>query len=208
MALATYADLKTSIAAWATRTELTATLPDFVAWAHQEISRRLRANVLLTAIDLTLSAETIAQPAGFLAFKRLYLDTTPRRQLTTVSAETAMAMSAEYATSSYPTAVAVEGTLLRFAPLFSGTTTVAKALYYKAPTTLVAAGDTNVVLTKYPFLYLYGSLEALFRYIEDDNNAGIYGGQFGALIEDINAKEAGDLMSGPLQMHAYSGGVV
>jgi hypothetical protein len=42
-----------------------------------------------------------------------------------------MDMSMEFASSTYPTHVAVEGTLLRFAPLFTGTTTTAPCLYYK-----------------------------------------------------------------------------
>ena len=52
--------------------------------------------------------------------------------------------------------------------------------------------------TKYPFLYLYGALEALFRYLEDDNNTDRYGGLFGALLDSINAEEAKDATRGPL----------
>jgi hypothetical protein len=50
-----------------------------VTWADQEIARRLRCNAMLASANLTLSAETIAQPTGFLAIKRLYLDVTPRQ---------------------------------------------------------------------------------------------------------------------------------
>jgi hypothetical protein len=39
-------------------------------------------------------------------------------------------MSSDFA-DTYPSHVAVEGTLLRFAPTFTGTTTTAAALYYK-----------------------------------------------------------------------------
>jgi cytidylate kinase len=71
-----------------------------------------------------------------------------------------------------------------------------------------ADADTNVVLAAYPYLYLYGGLEALFRYQEDDNNADRYGQSFGALIEDINNRDAKDSTSGELQLHNYAGGVV
>jgi hypothetical protein len=54
------------------------------------------------------------------------------------------------------------------------------------------------VLTAYPYLYLYGALEALFLYLEDDNNADRYGQRFGALIDSINAEAARDTMRGPL----------
>lgn len=208
MSLDTYAGLKASIADWSTYSDVTTEIPDFVAWAHQEICRRLRANVMLATADLTLSAETVAQPTGFLGFKRVYLDTTPRRRIFTTSAESAMDLGFQMAPAQYPTHVAKEGTLLRFAPPFTGTTTVAKSLYFKKPTTLTADGDTNVVLAEYPYLYLYGSLEALHAFKEDAEMASSFGGKFGALLDDINNRDAGDSMSGPLVSMPAPGGVV
>lgn len=208
MALTNYGELLTAIEDWSTWTGATTQVPDFVTWAQEEIARRLRCNTMLASADLTLSAEVIAQPTGFEAFKRVYLDTTPRRRIETTSAEGAMDLAYEFASSTYPTHVAVEGTNLRFAPQFTSTTTVAKALYYKTPTVMTADADTNVIMTKYPMLYLFGALEALYRYKEDDNNADRFGAQFGALIQDINASEAKDAMSGPLQVQVAPGGVV
>lgn len=208
MALTTYGGVKTALAAWASNTALTAQLDDFLTWADQEIARRLRANVLLASASLTLSAETISQPTGFLAFKRVFLDTTPRRKLMTISAEGAMDLSTEFTSDTYPTHVAIEGTLLRFAPQFTGTTTTATCLYYKRQAAMSADGDTNVVLAAYPYLYLYGGLEALFSYQEDDNMADRYGQKFGALIEDINTRDAKDSTSGELQVRPYPGGMI
>lgn len=198
MSLSTYAGLRTSVGSWATKTSLTDQIPDFVAWAHQEICRRLRAPVLYARASATVNAETIAAPDGFLAAKRFYLDLSPRVALNVTSSERLIDITSECGTGTYPTHFAVEGVdTLAFAPLFSGSAT-GQLLYYKAPTALVEDDDTNVVLTKYPFLYLFGSLEALFRYLEDDNNAQIYGGQFGALLDSINAEEAKDAYRGPL----------
>jgi hypothetical protein len=208
MSLGTYGGLKDSIADWSTYSDLTTQIPDFVTWAHQEICRRLRANVMLASADLTLSAETISQPTGFLGFKRLYLDTTPRRRIFTTSAESAMDLGTQFAASSYPTHVATEGTVLRFAPPFTATTTVGKGLYYKEPVALSADSDTNVVLTKYPYLYLFGSLEALHAFKEDEEMAASFGGKFGALLDDINNRDAADTMSGPLVSMPAPGGVV
>lgn len=198
MGLANYGELQASIAAWATKTSLTAQIPDFVAWAHQEIGRRLRCPLLYARADVTVGAESVAAPAGFLAAKRFFLDLTPRRQLRLVDSATAIDMSCSQGTGDYPSVFAVEGTdTLAFAPLFGGSTT-GKLLFYKAPDLLVDDADSNVVLAKYPFLYLWGALQALFRYLEDDNNAAIYGGQFDQLIASINAEEARDALRGPI----------
>lgn len=207
MAFSNYAELQASIAAWATRSDLTATIPDFIAWAQQEIGRRLRSRWMLTRADLAITGEFVAQPADFQALKSLRLATTPRVNIDVVSPEIIEDSYSWNSTQTNPEQVAVEGSNFHFGPAFSGTPT-GKLLYYATPVAMVNDADTNVILIKYPYLYLDGSLEALFRYIEDDNNAGIYGGQFGALIESINASEAKDLMAGPLQTVAYGGRVV
>lgn len=198
MSLTTYGGLLAALPKWSTKNSLTDQLPDFVAWAHQEIGRRLRAPILYARADVTVDAETVAAPDGFLAAKRFYLEATPRRVLRVTSSEHLIDLTAECGPLPFPTHFAVEGTdTLAFAPLFNGPAT-GKLLFYKAPAALVEDGDTNVVLTKYPFLYLYGALEALFRYIEDDNNTDRYGGLFGALLSSINAEEARDAFRGPL----------
>jgi hypothetical protein len=206
MSLATYNDLIVSLASWATRSDLSAQMPDFVAWADQEIGRRLRAQVMLTTAPLSLTGETVSAPADFLAIKRMYLDVTPRVRLGVVDAGVAMDMTTEQGTAAYPLAVAVEGSTFRFAPLFSSSGTV-QLLYYAKPVALTASNQTNVVLAKYPFLYLYGALEALYSYLEDTDNEQKFGGKFGALIEDINTREARDVLSGPLAVPMPSGGV-
>lgn len=207
MALATNAQLQASIATWATRTDLTATIPDFIGWAQQEIGRRLRSRWMLTRADLAITGEFVAQPADFQALKSLHLAVSPRVNIDVVSPEIIEDSYSWNSTQTNPEQVAVEGAQFHFGPAFSGTPT-GKLLYYATPAALVVDADTNAILTRYPFLYLYGSLEALFRYLEDDNNAQIYGGQFGELIESINTSEAKDAMTGPLQTVAYGGRVI
>ena len=204
MALGTYAQLQASIAAWATRSDLTATIPDFVTWAHEEICRRLRCGTMLVSASATVATETMAAPTDFAAVSSFYLILTPRRKLQINTAAGIQDLISSTSTATYPTDVAVEGVNFRFGPLFSGSA-AAQILYFARPTTLVNATDTNVILTKYPYLYLYGALEALFRYLEDDNNADRYGAQFGGLIESINMQEAKDALSGPLAAGRPSG---
>jgi hypothetical protein len=207
MAFSNYGELQASVAAWATRSDLTTTIPDFVAWAQQEIGRRLRSRWMLTRVDLAIAGEFVSQPADFEALKSLRLDTSPRVNIAVVSPEIIEDSYSWNCTQTNPEQVAIEGAEFHFGPAFSGAPT-GKLLYFATPAAMSADADVNIILTKYPYLYLYGALEALFRYLEDDNNAGIYGGQFGALIESINTSEAKDVMNGPLQTVTYGGGVV
>lgn len=208
MSITNYGTLKTAVTDWATFTQ-TAQVPVFVAWAHQEIGRRLRSNLMLLRADVALvgSSAFAAQPALFGAVKTFRLDTTPRRKLEVTSPEVVEDMCFDSATNTYPEYVAIEGANFHFGPLFTGSTT-GKLLYYAKPATMTVDADFNTVLTAYPFLYLYGALEALYRFMEDDSQADRYGALFGALITDINTQEAADAMSGPLQVRNTPGRVV
>lgn len=208
MSLSTLGELKAAVAAWATRSDLDGRMDEFVGWAHQEICRRLRAPVLYARAELEVAAETAPTPAGFLAARSLYLATTPRRVLRQTDAASLADLTASQGPSDHPSWFAVEGAdAIVFAPLFGGQAS-GKLLYYRAPDDLADDGDSNVVLAKYPFLYLWGALEALYRYLEDDANCDRHGGLFGALIESVNAGEAADALRGPLCVAAATGAVV
>lgn len=208
MSLETFGELKAAAAAWATRSDLDSRMGDFVGWAHQEICRRLRAPVLYARAELEVDAEIVPTPAGFLAARSLYLETSPRRVLRQTDAASLADLTARHPLSDHPSWFAAEGAgAIVFAPLFGGEAS-GRLLYYRAPDALADDSDGNVVLTKYPFLYLWGALEALYRYLEDDANCDRYGGLFGALIESVNAGEAADALRGPLCVSAASGAVV
>jgi len=208
MSLSTLGELKAALAGWATRTDLDARIDDFVGWAHQEICRRLRAPVLHARAEVAVTAETAPAPERFLAARRFYLDVTPRRVLRQTDAASLADLSAGVSLCDYPSQFAVEGgDTLVFAPLFGGQAT-GKLLFYQAPASLAADDDSNVVLAKYPFLYLWGGLEALYRYLEDDANCDRYAGLFGALIDSVNACETADALRGPLVAPSASGAVV
>jgi hypothetical protein len=202
------AELQATVATWAKRSDQAANIPDFITWAHEEICRKLRAPILYNTAQITLDgSETLPAPDDFLAPKRLYLDTSPRRFLHLKDLASLVEMTGNLSPTDFPTHFGVMGRgTLAFAPLYNGSIT-GELLYYAAPPALVNDTDTNVVLAAYPFLYLYGALEALFRYLEDDNNCDRFGALFGALIQSINDEEAADAMKGPLQ-GAASGYIV
>jgi len=208
MSLSTLGELKAALAGWATRTDLDARIDDFVGWAHQEICRRLRSPVLHARAEVAVTAETAPAPERFLAARRFYLDVTPRRVLRQTDAASLADLSAGVSLCDYPSQFAVEGgDTLVFAPLFGGQAT-GKLLFYQAPASLAADDDSNVVLAKYPFLYLWGGLEALYCYLEDDVNCDRYAGLFAALIDSVNACETADALRGPLVAPSASGAVV
>ncbi len=60
--------------------------------------------------------------------------------------------------------------------------------------------DTNAILTRYPFAYLYGAMAELQRHLLNDTQADRYELMFRAEIERINSVEVGDATKGALQL--------
>lgn len=203
MKITNYGTLKTAIADFAERADLTTQIPYFVDYAQQEIARNLRGSINTVAADITVSASTVAVPSDFQASRRLYLSVTPVRTIAFCSPETLAEVGAEYTTSSYPSHVSVQGSNFVFAPPF-GSSSTGKLLYWATPAVMSADTDTNVVLTEYPFLYLYGALSELFRYIIDDRSEPM-DQRFRALLADINKREAFDALAGGVQGRPSTG---
>ncbi len=83
MALATYADLRTSVASFLARADLTSLVPDFVTLCHRQLMRDMRGHLRLQKINPTfaLTGEYVAVPADFLEFVSGYVNGSPRRAL-------------------------------------------------------------------------------------------------------------------------------
>ena len=74
MALSTYTELKTSIANWLNRTDLTSEIAeDFIVLAEKDFNSKLRIRKMnATDASFTINAETVALPTGFLQLRQFY----------------------------------------------------------------------------------------------------------------------------------------
>lgn len=171
MSLATYADLKTSLAAWGGRSDLTSVIPDFVALCHATLMRDLRGHLRLQrrVDNFAVSAEYVPVPVDFMELVSAYLNTSPVTPLNFMPAESI----AKYATGTdTPKYISMGGSnaggqeTFRFAPVPSGSNTATIEYYARLP---FFPNDTatNWILTDHPNLYLYGSLFHLYAYIKD-----------------------------------------
>ena len=75
MAISTYSELKTAVATWAHRTDLTAVIPDFITLAESRINRLVNLNNTEqeTTLTATIDVRTIALPSGFIEPLGLWL---------------------------------------------------------------------------------------------------------------------------------------
>jgi len=66
-----------------------------------------------------------------------------------------------------------------------------KILYDMQDASLSDDNQTNVILTRYPNIYLYGCLSQGFSYTQEDQQAQKYAGYFLQAIRDANKRERG-----------------
>jgi SAM-dependent MidA family methyltransferase len=71
MALSNYTNLKTSIANWLNRSDLTSEIADdFIVLAEADFNSKLRIRKMITQSTFTIDSETESLPTGFLTSKR------------------------------------------------------------------------------------------------------------------------------------------
>jgi hypothetical protein len=129
MAISTFAELKTAVANWLGRSELTSRIPEFVSLAEDRIASELRIRPMETAVDITINSQTEALSTGYLQARRLYIDGDPVRQLELM---TPLQFWNRYVSSQTgkPKAFCIEGENIVFGPSPDATYT-GKFLYYK-----------------------------------------------------------------------------
>ena len=157
MALGTYLQLKSSIASWMHRSDLTSVIPDFVALAESAIRRDLRCRAMVTTQTGTLSATTLAVPTRFAAVKRILLD---GYEVNYVTPAAWAVQDSNSGGSSY--------TIIGDNFAFQSSSATYTLEYYAWFAAFTDDADTNWLLTYHPGVYLFAALAEAMIYIQGD----------------------------------------
>ena len=196
MAISTYAELKTAVASWLNRDDLTANIPDFITLCEARLNRVLRTR----AMEGLYTASTIAGqrdynlPASYLQMRALRLNTSPLPVLEYVSPEI---MDRVWAGSSggKPVAYTIKANELFLGPS-PGAVYTMEMDYYRKFDSLSTIITTNAMLTDNPDVYLYGSLLEAEPFIKNDSRIQVWGTSFYKAITDIQDQDSKDRHSG------------
>ena len=196
MAISTYAELQTACANWLDRSDLTSRIPEFISLAEARIARKLRIREMETESDVSLVAgtRTAALPTGFREVRRVYLNSSPVRELAYMSPQDYWARHASVA-NGMPVVFTIEGTNFLFGPIPESSYT-AKVLHYKALDAL--SSSAHAVFTANPDAYLYGALLAAEPFLRNDKRIGVWKGLFDEALMELEAQNARH--PGPLVM--------
>lgn len=183
MAAWDYSDLKTKVADYLARSDLTSQVVDFIDLADDRIHLDLRIRAMETSADVTVSSRTASLPTSFLEMRRLYLNVTDVPALEYVAPDVYWSKYGS-AISGQPKIYTIEGDNLVFAPTPDSTYT-AKALYYKKFDALSDDSDTNWILSNARGLYLYGALLEAAPFIRNDPRLALWSAMWDNTLDRV-----------------------
>jgi hypothetical protein len=207
MALSTYTELRTSIADWLNRSDLSATIPDFISLAEAQIERTLRTRQMIVRANASLDSEYGAVPADFLETKSLKLTSTnPLTPLQFLSMNDMDEQRSHYTASGQPRFFSMVGNQLRVAPTPDGTYT-AELVYYAKLSKLSGAVASNWLLSASPDIYLYGALLQAAPYLQDDARIQTWATLYERALNDLRtADDRAASSGGPMLIRAKTFG--
>ena len=196
MALGTYTELQASIADWLHRSDLTATIPDFIALAESRISRdlRLRAQLTATTLSTVADTQTVALPSDFLEIENISCTSGGMdRSMEFVTLERLNLSYPDGSGNGIPSVYSVVGS-----NLYLGR--VPDAVYslpfgYYAKFAALSVTPTNWLLTNHPGVYLFGALAESGDYTQSDQIAK-WEGKYSALVQALQLADEKAKFSG------------
>ncbi len=203
MALSTYAELKTSVADWLNRSDLTAAIADFISLAEAQMERVLRNRNMLTRGTGNITVEYTALPADFL--DGLTLKLTGTNPITPLQFETLNSLdqlqNTTYLSNGKPLFYAIIGTNFRVLPI-PDSTYAYEIDYYAKLAKLSVSNTTNWLLTQAPDIYLYGALLQAAPYLQNDERIPVWAALYTRGIEDLRLADNRSTQAGTMLARA------
>lgn len=189
MALTNYSDLKTTIANYLARSDLTSVIPDFIRLAETRLRRELRIRQMLKVSTTTTTGgdATVALPADFLQLRDVHIVTNPVSPVEYQS-PSVFFRNSRTTESGIPRQYTILGQEFQFAPTPDSAYTV-QMLYYSAPEFLSDSVASNVFMANCADALLYGSLAEAEPYLMNDARIQIWAGLYDRAVANIQVSD-------------------
>lgn len=188
MAIATYSELKTAVADFLNRDDLTSVIPNFISLAEASLNRRMRAPEMVTRATVTVDAEYENRPADWLETIRYQINTNPITVLQFVTPEEASIQKTKFSVPGTPMFFSTVGTQFQHVPAPDASYT-AELMYYARVSALSDANISNWLLTANPDIYLYATLGQSAPYLKEDERLGVWASILDRLMAEYEVAE-------------------
>jgi len=198
MAINTFATLKTAVADFLNRDDLTSAIENFIALAEAQINRDIRHLNMETRSSGSISKndEYMKTPSDWLETIRLHLTANGTSPLDLMSrASMADKRASNEDASGTPTHYTHADGQIQLYPTPSADTKL-ELLYYAKPTALSSSNANNWLLLEAPDVYLYGALLHSAPYLGEDERIAVWAQMYSASVTQLNQSSENARFSG------------
>jgi len=189
MALDTFSGLKTTIADYLNRDDLTSIIPSFISIAEAKFNRKLRVRQMVKRATATLDTAFFAFPSDFLQAKEFQLNTNPITYLEFITEKQGDLLRQDsFIAAGQPKYYTIVGTQLEVIATPDSSYTGELTYYGKIPA-LSDSNTSNWLLAYAPDLYLYGALVEATPYLKDDERLGTWSTLYTNSLGDIEVAD-------------------
>ena len=189
MAITSYDELKSTVAQYLGRSDLTTMIPTFIDFAEARLSRELRTMKMLKNVTSSMTSGTakLALPSDYISIRDIFIQGNPRTSLVYMS-PSAFSREARADQSGKPINYTIYGSEFVFGPVPDSAYTL-ELLYYARPSRLDEDTSSNAFLANYPDALLYASLLEAEPYLMNDGRVNTWGTMYDRAINTINKSD-------------------
>lgn len=196
MAINSFTTLKSAIANWLDRDDLSDQLPDFIALNEALFNRVLRIRPMETIVTEATVGGTKSYdlPTGYVQMREIHLDTSPVTSLQYITPEMLYRVWAG-SSSGKPDSYSIIGDKIYFGPTPDSAYNYTMT-YYKTFEGLSDSNTTNWVILNAPDVYLYGALLQAEPFLQNDQRIPVWERGLRQALSDLQSQDDKDRYSG------------
>lgn len=188
MSITTYDELKTSVADFLNRDDLTSVIPTFISLAEADHNRRIRHWRMELRSTAEIDSQYSAVPGTWIESIRFQITDGTPTELELISQPELMERRAKALNESgRPQFYAVTGGQFEFFPP-PDKAYDAELVYYSDIPALSPSNATNWLLSRHPDVYLYGALVHSAPYLSDDARTQVWAALYQSALDAVNVQ--------------------
>ena len=185
----TYAELKTAIANYLNRSDLTSDMDTFIDNVEAELNRRLRTKDMIKRATATADSQYLTVPTDWMEAINIEITSNNFSPLFQQSIESLdVYRKANNNSVGQPVYFAMVDDSIELAPT-PDTSYTLQLTYYAKINGLSDSNTTNFVSISHPDVYLYGALKHASIYLMEDERIPMFTAQFEKALEEMRMEQ-------------------
>jgi len=185
----TYAELKTAIANYLNRSDLTSDLDTFIDNVEAELNRRLRTKDMIKRATATADSQYLTVPTDWIEAINVEITSNDFSPLFQQSIESLdVYRKSNNNSTGQPVYFAMVDDSIELAPTPDGEYTL-QLTYYAKISALSDTNTSNFVSVSHPDVYLYGALKHASIFLMEDERIPMFTQQFEKALEEMRLEQ-------------------